>query len=316
MKGKNNFFYLIAIAIVFPAFNGCRKGAEDPLLSLRSRNARIEGTWTLKSLDYSYSTDTRTSQSNTVNSDTYSGTNISNYSITYDGTKMVVVEKNTSSSTDNYKQYDFPTSSFVAKTNSSSSDKTETWTTTYSITVSIYKNNTYAYTITKSEAGYVRSTVQTVNGSSVTPFPKDTSIAGTFDGTNYYTKDDDIKTEYGTWGWEDELLKGDKDKIVLNAGPLSGYVLRLSNKELIIDYAFSGVFTAGNYFVNSATYNALTCQNNTNQVESDNVTYSTYNNSSPSQTASGTETTTTTVVKTVVAGKSTWEKTDKKKKPE
>ena len=51
---KNFSLRLLAIAILVSSLaplNGCRKGEEDPFLSLRSRKARIAGTWTATSYE-------------------------------------------------------------------------------------------------------------------------------------------------------------------------------------------------------------------------------------------------------------------------
>ncbi len=313
---KNLFAAIVASAVIIPFFNGCKKGTEDPFLSFRSRDKRVEGTWTLKSVDYSYSSTSTSSTTNTVNSDNSTSNGSTTYKVTYDGTNMTVNKVSTPSSnnyTDNYKQYDFPTSAYVAKTSTSTETKTEAWTTSYTITVSIYKDNTYSYTTTKKAISYSRTTAKTVNGSAVTPFPKDTSYAGTYDGFNYYATDEDVNTQVGTWRWADDEKSGE-DKIIISAGPLSGFLVRLSNKELMIDHSFGG---SNNFFVDDATYqNNLMEDNNTTQVQKDKVTYSTYNNSNVSEMGDGIETTTTTMVKKTVTGKSTWEKTDKKRKRE
>lgn len=48
MKTIKNLLMAIAIvAIVMPAFNSCKKGEDDPFLSLQSRKARVTGEWTV-----------------------------------------------------------------------------------------------------------------------------------------------------------------------------------------------------------------------------------------------------------------------------
>lgn len=45
---KTNFIYIILIGIiVIPIFNGCKKGDQDPFLSLRSRDGRLINEWKL-----------------------------------------------------------------------------------------------------------------------------------------------------------------------------------------------------------------------------------------------------------------------------
>jgi hypothetical protein len=47
MKMKKILIYSLALGLILPMFNGCKKGADDPGLSLRSRDARITGIWEL-----------------------------------------------------------------------------------------------------------------------------------------------------------------------------------------------------------------------------------------------------------------------------
>ena len=42
---------ILTIMLIVTAFVGCKKGEEDPIISLRSRDARITGTWELKKME-------------------------------------------------------------------------------------------------------------------------------------------------------------------------------------------------------------------------------------------------------------------------
>ena len=46
---KKLLLYVVAIIIMAPAITSCKKGEEDPFLSLRSRKARLVGEWKLVS---------------------------------------------------------------------------------------------------------------------------------------------------------------------------------------------------------------------------------------------------------------------------
>jgi len=72
---NKKLFALGMIAILLAtAFVGCKKGENDPALSLLSRKARISGVWTLTSADYSY---IKQNNNNTNQTDyTYDGTNL------------------------------------------------------------------------------------------------------------------------------------------------------------------------------------------------------------------------------------------------
>lgn len=69
---KLSFLFLFVLI-----FSACKKGENDPFLSLKSRDARIQGTWVLKE-------STHTEQNNNIIS--------SSYSETYNGSVMTVVE--------------------------------------------------------------------------------------------------------------------------------------------------------------------------------------------------------------------------------
>ena len=67
---------LITVATLTTTLNGCKKGANDPLISFKSRDSRIVGIWTMES---SEATDTDISSSSGVASTTvtvssYNGT--------------------------------------------------------------------------------------------------------------------------------------------------------------------------------------------------------------------------------------------------
>lgn len=67
---------LFTVVILTTTMNGCKKGENDPLISLKSRDGRITGTWKLTKVDKN---DTNTSiflgtTVSTVTSDSYDGT--------------------------------------------------------------------------------------------------------------------------------------------------------------------------------------------------------------------------------------------------
>ncbi|MBN4062116.1 hypothetical protein JYU20_02840 [Bacteroidales bacterium AH-315-I05] len=51
---KNTLGAILIVAFVMPVFESCKKGEEDSFLSLKSRDSRITGTWTLKNMEYDY----------------------------------------------------------------------------------------------------------------------------------------------------------------------------------------------------------------------------------------------------------------------
>jgi hypothetical protein len=78
---------IIVIALASTTFHSCKKGENDPLLSIKSRDARIVGTWKLTSSDYKH-----------VSTGVYSGTSISTTNTsTFDGTLMTDLHGNNTS---------------------------------------------------------------------------------------------------------------------------------------------------------------------------------------------------------------------------
>jgi hypothetical protein len=78
---KKQFFKLAGIALIAVAVLGsCKKGENDPLLSLKSRNARITGTWDLVSSDATGTSSNTTGGTTTtdVETTTYNGTTLTN----------------------------------------------------------------------------------------------------------------------------------------------------------------------------------------------------------------------------------------------
>jgi hypothetical protein len=87
----------VIVAVAAIVFTGCKKGENDPFLSLKSRTSRLAQEWKLASADF-----TETSSSTSGSVDYYSSTHY-----TYDGTKMnesstTTVGTNTTTSTDSY----------------------------------------------------------------------------------------------------------------------------------------------------------------------------------------------------------------------
>lgn len=68
---KKIVFKLAILAIAISGIQGCKKGEEDPFLSLRSRKSRLTGEWKVNSYEYKSYED-----------------NVMDYSLTFDGTTM------------------------------------------------------------------------------------------------------------------------------------------------------------------------------------------------------------------------------------
>ncbi len=79
MKSVIKFLLIAIIATTIIPLSSCKKGANDPFLSLRSRASRLSGKWTLASQDYTIIT----VNGNITKTDVYS----------FDGTFVTVVNK-------------------------------------------------------------------------------------------------------------------------------------------------------------------------------------------------------------------------------
>ncbi|MES2588581.1 MAG: hypothetical protein V4622_06325 [Bacteroidota bacterium] len=82
--------YILILTIITSTFIGCKKGENDPFLSLKSRKARISGEWTMSSAE-SKSTD----ESGTMTS-TYDGATQTNTFTPISGTNVISTTKITS----------------------------------------------------------------------------------------------------------------------------------------------------------------------------------------------------------------------------
>jgi len=108
---KNLLRFAIVLFVSVIAFSGCKKGDDDPFISLRSRTARLAGDWKLSGMDY---TSTSTS--------TYSGTSYTTTTkVTYSGT--------------------------VKTSTSTTSGQSNTTTTVYTETLTIEKDGTFSGTV-------------------------------------------------------------------------------------------------------------------------------------------------------------------------
>ncbi len=87
---KNNFKFALVAVLSLAFLAACKKGENDPFLSLKSRNARITGTWKLKSAEI-------------TNSNVYGGTTQS-LSTSFDGTNMTETLDSGESDTYSYSQ--------------------------------------------------------------------------------------------------------------------------------------------------------------------------------------------------------------------
>ena len=57
-KINRSLFYLVFLSLALPLIESCKKGENDPFLSLSSRTSRVEGTWTVSKITATNSSST------------------------------------------------------------------------------------------------------------------------------------------------------------------------------------------------------------------------------------------------------------------
>ena len=241
----------LLLSVLF--FTECRKGEEDPFISLRSRNNRISGKWKLVEEKYEYEyKSTFVMDFFELQSDfkrEYCLTEKRNY----DGEIMV---KEWSKNDDEYKVYQYIADT-ITKNDTIILDydngkRIETF--EYSIELEIYKANTW--TANYHETSTIDYKLKANESYYNIHLGKSIIEEDNIDTTYNYTTID--KTEHGEWFWEDD----EEEKIFINAGPMKGYLKKLSNKEIIIEkniagsnsFAYPKIYKHMVYFIDHTSY--------------------------------------------------------------
>jgi hypothetical protein len=204
MKKINaNLLALLVLTTTLSVMNGCKKGAEDPFLSLRSRDSRIEGSWNLSS----YTLTTETTEVETDASYNTTETTVTTTAVEFDGEEWITkTESSTVSSSSGY--------SYESST--STEDRSDV-----SWEMTIEKDGTFAYENTETPTFYSY-----------------TSVSGGYTYSDSYAIiDEDYATGYtGNWNWVDD---GKNKSGVEFWSPSNGLLFygeltRLSNKDMKI----------------------------------------------------------------------------------
>ncbi|HBF87389.1 MAG TPA: hypothetical protein DDX39_02015 [Bacteroidales bacterium] len=227
MKKSISLLFIISILAVLPFLNSCKKGAEDPFLTLKSRDGRITRTWVLSNITESETIVTDITQNNDINDDVYTSNNKEVTETTYDGTSLTEDNEVTFESESQSTQigWSWGPSGAVYTFTQNTYDYKEVTTVNkvydYSVTVQIDDDNTYTATYTK-----------TLKSMSQTYSETENSVTTTYESDTTYAKDDtQTWVEEGDWFWIDS----NDDKVIIYAGPMQGKLLKLSSKEVLID---------------------------------------------------------------------------------
>ncbi|MFH1320348.1 MAG: hypothetical protein ABII90_06830 [Bacteroidota bacterium] len=298
-KSKILGLFLVTLFLSSVAlFEGCKKGEEDPGISFRGRDSRVTGTWTLKSYEINGTTSEIVNVSNDVNDDTFYSKETSTSSMKYNGTSMVTSDIYNYEDSDVHLAYDYGDTKWKDYEAVSDNASTSNSTTAYSLTLTLYKDNTYEITVTTGNA----------SGSSTWEWSYDITDDANGDSDDSDDGDDDWSTtetstsiEQGAWYWEDETKK---EKLFLNAGPIKGKVVKLSNKELWIEIRYGAL----------SDNNGEETSDLGSSTDVETLDLLKYDDDSPGDVKEGDETTITTWNNTNTEVMWVFEKTDKNSK--
>jgi hypothetical protein len=246
---KTKVFTVISILTILSLlFNSCRKGEDDPWISLRTRNNRIIGKWKLEEYTYEKDYDSYSSSYNNINTKTSTQTKDTTISESF---SSGILTENSVILTEfkyNFPDYEPDSNVFISDKITDYSKKEESLKYKYEISLEIKKDYTWIAHYTKSKYSYRIKTddIYIKNSDTLSSYPTDTLIEKDF-GTKTWT-------ENGYWNWVDSK----KNKIVINAGPMKGYLKRLSNKEIIIEETDNYNSSSTNYRdITSLTYDDI-----------------------------------------------------------
>ncbi len=168
----------LAISIASAGFVGCKKGDEDPGISMKSRKGRVAGEWTLKEQTMTYEWTMASSDDISISNEVTSQNGKS--SMTYDGSLVSETSEGRTTYDDgNYTTYDEKSSgTSISRTETAyavgfgtvSSTSSGTYSHTYDLAVTIETDGTYELTSTR-----VRKTVYSTVDSDKTRTETETS---------------------------------------------------------------------------------------------------------------------------------------------
>lgn len=241
MKTLKRTFLLVAVAaMLMPLLDSCKKGKEDPGISFRSRNARVTGTWTLKSYEMSTTTDVTVVVTNEENDDDKTSHSKTTTSETYNGSSKLINNTFANDYLDVKMWYDAGNTKWKDQEIAGDSSGATTSTTTYSFTIALFTDNTYETTETSGNAsGTWEYDWEIEWDDSNDPAEND---ADDKDDGDWSTTGSATSVTQGSWYWEDNTKK---NKLFINAGPVRGQVIRLSNKEMWVEIQYAPLGGSG-----------------------------------------------------------------------
>ena len=305
MKTRKFLVGALALALVAPAFQSCKKGEEDPFISLKSRTSRITGTWTLKSFETTTVRTETEAVSNDVNGDTWNSSMTTTTKTSYDGTNLTSSSESTGEATSANKRTDWQDSDkWKSVTTEYTASMSDSETRSFSMTVSLYNDNSSEFTTTmgtttKNESEELRTVITDGRMDYTDPFTGtvdygDSDETETTD-TTYTVSDESSTIENSVWMWM-EGTNSDKLYVDLGNG-YTGKLIELSSNQMILETQYTGNTTAAD-------------NGSETDIEYDQELYK-QDDSDPFSTKDGDITTVTTWDETVTTTTYVFEKTDK-----
>jgi hypothetical protein len=226
MKNLNKLVILAFAGAL--AFTGCKKGAEDPGISLRSRDSRLEGDWTLSSIDGTATIST-TSTNNLATSNSTTTTTINTTTSYSGGSETIAINYNSqyspstgTSTTTTTKSTTITPITYEIKLEKSG-DATITTTSGMTTKSTVQQNSTPVVAPYTGETNSIRTLGQDAEGNAVLGLAYD----GNFNSMPVGQTNTSKNVSASHWKYN-----GDKKEVIEIDGLGTFEILRLANKEL------------------------------------------------------------------------------------
>jgi hypothetical protein len=220
---------VLAILVVASSITACKKGEDDPALSLRSRDSRLTGEWTLVSMEKTVNGTTASSNVDGLGNATTNNTTL-DYTEKVDGSIKSVTISHVDAQT--------------GGPNPGTNRESTTYKETYTLEMEIVKDGTVIVTTssTPTSAQTLYSPAKPLptgfDPSADEEFSFDFGLGwtrSTFDGTYTFVGVTDKSVQTGYWSWAD----GAKNKVIVNIDGLGRFfVQQLKNKEIVLVQMF------------------------------------------------------------------------------
>lgn len=230
---------ILTLSLFILILVSCKKGEEDPFLSLKTRNSRITGTWTLKSLEQESNMFERLTFTNEVNNDVQIVETDMSSSSTFDGTTLTTLSAEGFLQEDDIKAWDAGNTVWNDYYYKKDGITNKTITKSYEQNFTFYKDNTFIRTTSYTDDQVMEKTSYTEEILDDRAGAEDLNTNVTID-SSYTVANSNNETEEGLWFWEENTQK---KRLFINIGEHEVcQVVRLTNKELILECDYYGPY--------------------------------------------------------------------------